>query len=80
MDKTLDLHTWHQAYEAASAKTQQAVTDAFDACQEALRDGGLMHLAGDDRAEELIAAIYAYVVKSEDDAYGRKSKDFEEGR
>jgi len=53
---------WHKVYEEQlKMKERTAVDRAFTAANKELRAGGFT-TCGDDRAEELVAAIVKYVV------------------
>lgn len=80
MNTALDLKKWRAHYEQKlTPATRDAIDQAFEALRDVLKEHGVMQLANDDRAEECVAAITAYVVQSEDDAYGKKVEAFEEG-
>lgn len=63
MDSAIDLKNWHAKYQDAPRDTKAAIDAAFDKLARSLLCDGFK-TAGDDAAEELIAAIMAYVSKS----------------
>jgi len=60
----IDTGKMHEAYEQMTSDDQRAIDKAFTAARTALIDNGLGHVANDDRAEELVAAIAYYVIRS----------------
>jgi hypothetical protein len=60
----IDTRKMHNEYEQMTPDDRTAIDKAFRAARTALVDGGLGHVANDDRAEELVAAIAYYVVRS----------------
>lgn len=61
----IDTKERHDEYEHAPAFNRMAIDAAYRACVSVLRESGFT-CAGDDRAEELIAAIYHYTQTSEE--------------
>lgn len=61
MENTINVRRNHEAYENASKGMQDAVNRAYKAARAELMDRGL-NCYGDDRAEELVAAIMHYVI------------------
>lgn len=55
----------HARYEALDENTREAIDEAFLAAAKALRARGVKTV-GDDRAEELVAAITHYVVRAKE--------------
>lgn len=54
----------HNAYEQMTIDEQVAIDKAFTAARKALAENGIGQLANDDRAEELVAALAYYVIRS----------------
>lgn len=57
-----------RTYEEAKA-AHVAVETAMDAIEEAFRENGFKH-AGDDRARNMAACLYRYLIESNPEAYG----------
>lgn len=60
MNSSIDLKKWHSIYQDMPRDIKAAIDAAFDAAAWSLKNDGFECL-GDDRAEELIAAITCYV-------------------
>jgi hypothetical protein len=58
-----DTRHWHGQYQEADAATQEAVDDAYNNVRNVLVGRGLP-VNNSDAAEELVAAIYKYIVRS----------------
>lgn len=62
----LDTSKAHQRYEYTSRARQRAVDKAFAAAVLAIKDEiDGFEMPGDDRAEELVAAIYYFIERAE---------------
>jgi hypothetical protein len=58
---TIETREAHRRLDEAPAKVQSAVNRAYRAAVEVLKEEGACRPAGDDRAEELAAAIFYYI-------------------
>lgn len=69
MLNTIDVRESHKNYEQSSEGHKKAIGHAYTACIKVLIDEGY-DVAGDDRAEELIAAIHHYITRCHFQGYG----------
>jgi hypothetical protein len=61
----IDVKHYHALYEGMPREEARVINSAFDACREQLTFANVI-TRGDDPAEELIAAIVAYVERSKE--------------
>ncbi len=79
MERTIDLKHWHKVYREIREEIREMVDEAAKDAMESLRLNGL-RIAGDDRAEALVAAIMYAVCASHPELNPGHSNDTDTGQ